>query len=193
MNQITNYYKNNGDQGHGEDFDYAQIKLHSPKNQNEIEESNMLISKCDLGKIIVFKWYLGKSGYPVTYGSFDKKISFTHPKQIHRFLYGDQAFGYVIDHINRNKLDNRRANLRMCTPGENSCNKTKPVNSLNKYKGVSVQKNGKYKASVTKNGVTHAINDIVTEREAAHIYDMMAEELHGQFAAKNFIDPDEIK
>lgn len=186
MNPITGFYKNNGDQEHGENFDYAQIKLFLGKRKNE--EAYMLISKCDLNKVVDYKWYLGGSGYPVTYGTFDRTILFKHPVKIHRFLYGDSACGYTIDHINRNRLDNRRANLRMCTPGENSCNKTKSANALNKYKGVSSQNSEKYKASITKNGVTHVIKNIATEEDAARIYDMMAEELHGQFAAKNFQD-----
>ncbi len=188
MNQIVGYYKNNGDQGYDENFDYVQIYLLLSKKNNIDGEHNMLISKCDLNNVINYKWYYGNFGYPVTYGSYDKTISFKHPVQIHRFLYGNSAHGYVIDHINRNKLDNRRANLRMCTPAENSCNKTKSANATNKYKGVSIKNNKKYAATITKNGVKHTIKNIETEEEAARVYDMMAEELHGRFAAKNFND-----
>lgn len=186
MNQIVGYYKNDGEQGYDENFDYAQIRLLMSKKSNTNDEYNMLISKCDLNNVLSYKWYYGNSGYPVTYGSYDKTVIFKHPMQIHRLLYGNSAHGYVIDHINRNKLDNRRANLRMCTPAENSYNKTKSVNSLNKYKGVSLQNNKTYMASITKDGVKHVIKNINTEEEAARIYDMMAEDLHGRFAAKNF-------
>ena len=45
-----------------------------------------------------------------------------HTVRMHRFLLG-AAGDLDIDHINRNRLDNRRANLRHCTRGENLLNR----------------------------------------------------------------------
>ena len=52
-------------------------------------------------------------------------------KTLHKNLLGKQEKGYVIDHINRNKLDNRLENLRVITCKENSYNRTKNKNSNN--------------------------------------------------------------
>jgi len=97
-------------------------------------------------------------------------------------IIGDIPKGNVVDHINRNKLDNRLENLRICSQKQNSYNTSK---RNNKFKGVSKMKNG-WCAKITKDGQTHIIKNIPSEHEAAKIYDMMAEELFGQYAGKNF-------
>jgi hypothetical protein len=92
----------------------------------------------------------------------------------------------VIDHINRNRLDNRLENLRMCTSAQNSYNRTKSSSSNTKYRGI--KKSGKFwTASVTHNGETHTINKIESEVEAAETYNLLAENFFGEYAAKNII------
>jgi hypothetical protein len=91
----------------------------------------------------------------------------------------------VIDHINRDKLDNRLSNLRVITSKENSYNRKKNATSENKYKGVQKRGN-KYIAVITKDGVRREIPGFNTEEEAATCYDMMAEEMFGNYAGKNF-------
>ena len=100
---------------------------------------------------------------------------------------GKQIKGYVIDHINRNKLDNRFENLRVITARENSYNRTKSISSNNKYKGV-IKRGNKFVASITKDGNRKEISGFDTEEDAARMYDMMAEELFGEFAGLNFIN-----
>jgi hypothetical protein len=205
MNTILGYVKNDGIYYENTidnridnvniDFDYIQISLICDKMKDVIVQNGniMLVSKCDINLIMNFKWYLGSSGYPCTYGTYDGSIKFGNcPVSLHQLIFGKLEKGYVIDHINRNKLDNRRDNLRVCTSLQNSYNKSRPKNSKNKYKGVKKiipknnKNNSKYIATITKDGVRHEIRNIQTEEEAAKIYDMMAEELFGQYAGLNF-------
>lgn len=199
VNIVVNYFKNDGSIIEGENngclvnkniiFDYAQIMLLGKHADKTNDGNMMLITSYDLHDVIKYKWYLSKSGYPETYGTVDGKIRFGCPLYLHKFLFPDISYGYVVDHINRNRLDNRRVNLRICTPLQNSYNRSKPKNSNNKYKGVKCvgKKNPKYTASITKDGIKREIKDIPTEEQAARVYDMMAEELFGQYAAKNFV------
>lgn len=163
---------------------YLQIELLG----NHAQESNstMLVSKFSLPLISEFTWYLGSSGYPVTYGSKKSGRKFSRGFGIHKMLLNPQSgTGLVVDHINRNKLDNRVQNLRLCTPKENSYNTSK--NSEGKYKGV--KKSGNYwTVIIYKDGKKYDMKKIESEIEAAKIYDAMAEELFGQFAGKNFPD-----
>lgn len=173
---------------------YVQISLiGSHANANDMSNNYMLISKEHLNNVLEYNWYLSKDNYPMTHGEVGGR-SWSAGWKIHNFLHKDkQMKNLVVDHINRNRLDNRKENLRICTAKENSYNTSKRKNkngSSSKYKGVSAQKskNGiiKWTATVTKDGVTTKIKNIESEIEAAKMYDLMAEELFGEFAGKNF-------
>lgn len=182
---IVNYYKNDGSLCDLTDCDYVQIKLNG--NHATIKDSNILVSKSSLELVLSFEWYLGKDGYPVAYKCLDdKNIKLGKGIKLHKLLKGHECpKGMVIDHINHDKLDNRLTNLRICTPKENSYNTSKKINKNGKYKGVTHNKSG-YIATINKNGIKHQIKNISTEKEAAEIYDMMAENLFGIYAGKNF-------
>lgn len=183
MNNIVACYNNDGTETTLDKCDYVQLQLLGSHSNNN---SNALVSKKSLNTVLQYKWYLGKDDYPTTYGG-TKPIRRCKVK-MHQllFAYSDIEKGNVIDHINRNKLDNRMENLRICTAKENSYNRTKPKNSANKFKGVVKQKNGLFTAKITKDGKVHAIKDITDEKTAATTHDMMAEELFGIYAGKNF-------
>lgn len=177
-NPIKGYFKNNGD--NVEDVSsshYVRIGLLGAHALSK--DASMLISTSSLTMILHYNWYLGKDGYPVGYKNSGKKRN--KGGKIHRMLKGVK--GLIVDHINRDRLDNRLENLRLCTAKENSYNTTKPRNSKNKYKGVRKQgKTGKWIASANKDGQRFEIKDIATQKEAAKMYDMMAEDLFGHFA-----------
>jgi hypothetical protein len=175
MNKILGFY----DSSHNEcDVDLASyVKLELLGRAKDTEQNYFLVSKSKLEYIIRHSWYLDSNGYPMTYTA--------RSKTLHKNLLGKQEPGFVIDHINRNKLDNRLENLRVITAKENSYNRTKSKNSNNKYKGVKKCGN-KYTACISKDGVKREIGGFETEEDAAKAYDMMAEELFGEFAGKNF-------
>jgi len=202
MNEIIGCFKNDGSSINivgknimdlvfaSDEMDYdffAQIKLMGNHALISTDGNIALVSKQDIKSILEYKWYLGKTGYPVTYGTVNEMIKFGKPIAMHQFLSGPLMHGYVVDHINRNKLDNRRENLRICTSLQNSYNRSKAKTTKNKYKGVkqTSAKNPTFTSTITKNGIKHTISGIETEKEAAEMYDIMAEELFGQYAGKN--------
>jgi len=191
LNQLVGFYKNNGEKVYDiTNSDYVQIKLLGP-HANDCEKKGesclALVTTSSLPLILDFQWYLGKDGYPVAYRSLDDKIKLGRGMKMHQMLIPKMNKGNVIDHINRNKLDNRLMNLRECTPKQNSYNTTKPKgNSGSKYKGVKKGAGNTWVATLSKDGNIHEIKDIPTEKQAAKIYDLMAEEMFGQFAGKNF-------
>jgi hypothetical protein len=152
---------------------YIKIQLLGGKS-----DETFLISLESLPKVIQHNWYYSKSGYPKSYTA--------RYHTLHRFLLGRQEKGMVIDHINRNKMDNRLENLRVITQKENSYNRTKNANSLNKYKGI-VLNGSSYDAVITKDKKKYILKGFETAEDAASAYDAMAEELFGEFAGKNFV------
>jgi hypothetical protein len=90
-----------------------------------------------------------------------------------------------IDHINHNKLDNRKCNLRICTDQQNRRNC--PPSSANTSGYIGIQKNGKrWQARTEIHDKLCFIGSFDTQEEAAHAYDKKVKELFGEFAYTNF-------
>jgi hypothetical protein len=108
--------------------------------------------------------------------------------------------GLVVDHINRNPLDNRLVNLRICTKSQNARNKGPCKKSTSKYKGVSIDNKGlptlpkKHWCAQIEAGKDDKGKRItrkklfLTEKEAAIQYNEWAKELHKEFAYINEVD-----
>lgn len=80
-------------------------------------KKEILVDKTDLLKLLLHKWHLTSNGYAVSW--IDKKRI-----RMHHFLMGKPPKGKEVDHINRNRLDNRRDNLRFVSSLENGQNST---------------------------------------------------------------------
>lgn len=99
--------------------------------------------------------------------------------------------GFVVDHINRNGLDNRNANLRLATRAQNSLNRPyiKRPNSPSKYKGVTWHKaQRKWAVQICYNGIHKNVGYFHDEIEAGKAYDKAAKKHHKDFAVLNFPD-----
>lgn len=98
--------------------------------------------------------------------------------------------GFSTDHINGNRLDNRKVNLRTCTHTENMRNRNvRPKSSKTSiYKGVYKLKNAKkWTASIHINKKEKYLGVYVNEDDAAIAYNKAAEKYFGEFASYNII------
>lgn len=101
-----------------------------------------MISADDVSKVEMNSWRLDSHGYAIKSIRVDKK---TKNIALHHIIYKKPDNGMVIDHINRNKLDNRRENLREVSYSLNSanCSRRKSVKENRPYPGVRRIKNRK--------------------------------------------------
>lgn len=93
-----------------------------------------IYSLADHDNIIKYNWF-NQKGY--ARARINKKNIF-----MHRFVMNCQE-GDIVDHINGNKLDNRKENLRIATSFTNAQNKVKKEGLTSEYMGVCKQKNQK--------------------------------------------------
>lgn len=92
--------------------------------------------------------------------------------------------GTYVDHINQDTLDNRRANLRLCSHSENLRNSRGHRNRLSRYKGVSRQ-GGRWRALIQIDGKQHYLGGFKSEEDAASAYNAAAIQRDGEFARLN--------
>jgi len=105
---------------------------------------------------------------------------------LHRLLL-DPPEGMQIDHINRDGLDNRRTNLRVCTGSQNNANSPPKPGCSSEFKGVSWHKqNAKWQAhGRDATGKKLYLGLFTAEHAAARAYDAHAESVWGEFAWLN--------
>lgn len=137
----------------------------------------------DYDRLVKIKWYLC-CGYAVNRSrGANGVIKWT---RMHRVV-NNTPDGMYTDHIDGNKLNNQKENLRTCTKRQNNMNKTKNNNKTG-YKGVWYeQKSGKYMATITINRKQRTIGRFKTKEAAAIAYNKAALQLHGEFAHLNVL------
>jgi len=145
----------------------------------------------DQSEIADRSWQLNSVGYPRrTMYSKEKKKTIT--VLLHRHITGAKKHE-IVDHINGNKLDNRRENLRICTQSENLNNRTvKKLNATSRYFGVykhiekrSPSRLETWEGSIKINGIKYR-KRFKTEIEAAEYYDYLVIYHKSKFHKLNF-------
>ena len=114
--------------------------------------------------------------------------STTNGQRMHRMIMGAPA-GMEVDHLNMNGLDNRRANLRICTKSQNNANRRVQSNNKTGFKGVSLNRRRGYvrfEAMIYQGGKKTHLGTHKDPISAARAYDAEARVLFGEFARTNF-------
>jgi hypothetical protein len=132
------------------------------------------------------KWYATPSGHTFyarrTFRRGDGRYS---SMSLHRFLTGWP----LVDHVNRDGLDNRRRNLRQATYQQNAQNQRLRSDSCSGYKGVNwSSRRQMWRACICVDGRTVSLGSHPDPVTAARAYDVGARHFFGEFAALNFPD-----
>lgn len=147
-----------------------------------------LVSECDFERVGQFKWSLDQNGYAVRMIQIARTGGIRQRRKVllHRFLL-DAPGGMEVDHINHDKLDNRRDNIRLVSRTLNRANAGPKTTSSHGYKGVAFHsRDTKWRASIAPNGIRRGLGTFGTPEEAARAYDIAALQAWGDFAYLNF-------
>ncbi len=159
----------------------AQIPLSGRTGQGQCA----LVDDDDFAAASVYTWYMTRHGYIAT-----GKTALL----LHRLIIGEPPSGLVVDHIDGNRLNNQRANLRFATKAENAQNSSPRQNASSQFKGVCWRKDCQlWYARISVNKTEIYLGRFTLERDAARAYNVAAVQYHGEFAHLNIIpaDPDE--
>ena len=140
-----------------------------------------LVDQIDFERFGHLKWHF-KGGYAV------RHVPRPSHKVIllHNAIMGMEPLG-LVDHINRQRLDNRRSNLRITTRSGNHQN-TPRRNNRSKFHGVSLARN-KWQARLC----SEYLGIFETPEEAALVYNARAIARYGPHAYLNSVSVDRVE
>lgn len=146
-----------------------------------------IVDDGDYDRLIIYKWHV-KHGPRTSYASRTKYEHLNGRKQfttirMHADILGKKS-GFVVDHISRDGLDNRRCNLRWATKSQSCMNRISKNHAIGS-KGVSVRDGGKYRARIQKFGESINLGNFTTKEEAVCAYNNAAIKIHGAYAVIN--------
>lgn len=136
----------------------------------------------------VGRWCYSNSGYAVHYYTDEygqRKTLYMHRLIMARMLKDGIPPGMQVDHVSRDRLQNRRLNLRLATRSQNQANKGIPVNNTSQYKGVTFN-SGRWEARIRYQGKRLHLGRCVDPVAAALLYDAASRLLYRDFAGCNF-------
>ncbi len=133
------------------------------------------LSDEDYDVVTRHSWWRNVHGYVVA--RIDGKEVY-----LHRLIMG-YPDGLVVDHINGDRLDNRRSNLRVCKIKENVRNAQRPSNNTSGHTGVSYRKDrDRYRAYIMVDRKQIALGNYETLEEAVKARRRAEQEYFGEFA-----------
>lgn len=107
------------------------------RRRNGTTRAVALVDAEDAARILAHRWFLTHQGYVCRYIGRTADGRWLRTR-LHREVMGLQPGDpRAVDHINRDKLDNRRANLRIASQAENAQNLTPRRGTTSQYRGVS--------------------------------------------------------
>jgi hypothetical protein len=137
----------------------------------------------DYEEISKLKWCCTDNGYALRRSGDGRNKR----EYLHKRLIG--VNNSMVDHINGDRLDNRKCNLREVTVQQNNFNKSARKKSSSVFKGVYFcNTKRKWRASIRINKKSKALGYHDLEIDAARVYNKAATELFGEYARLNNLE-----
>ena len=143
------------------------------------------VDKKDYEYLKQWKWHCDANGYAARPVIIDGRKS----RVIMHRVIAKTPEDMCTDHINMDRLDNRRKNLRVVNKSQNGMNRLINKGREIPYKGVCLRKDtGKYRAYGTQNGKKVHLGQYDNPTDAARKYNEFAKVFYGEYANLNIIN-----
>lgn len=155
------------------------IQLGGNRYKNKGVRGYAMVDDADYEMLSKHAWFLSTSGYAIKSNWDIRKSGHT----VMTRLLLECPDGMFVDHIDGNRLNNQRSNLRLATKSQNGANRGAPSNNKSGFKGVHFDKfNNKWRAEIWCNNKRKRIGRFERIEDAARAYNETAKELFGEFA-----------
>lgn len=135
------------------------------------------VDEHDASILLTWSAYLRSDGYIGVYNRHTKQ----HTK-LHRLVLPHDDIKLHTDHIDGDKRNNKRTNLRLVTPSQNNMNRGPTKSNKTGKKGVSWNKKDKrFRAQITIDGRKIYLGNFLTVEEASAVYEEAAIRYFGEF------------
>lgn len=177
-----------------------ELKMKSTRNTNrlyEFKDKNVLAIKTIKGDIYIvdledkekveyYAWHTSSNGYPCRHKRYTIKTGVYYNKYLglNRVIMGVTDPKICVDHKTRNRFDNRKSNMRICTHQQNDCNKIK-ANQNPDMIGIEIRYNKnktRYVSRIKLNGKDIHLGTYDTLDEARIVRREAEEKYFGEFA-----------
>jgi hypothetical protein len=165
------------------------------KNKNKEISGFAIVDDIHWHDLMLISSWSVVDGY--IWGTINKTACSMHTYIMKEFYGIETQKGEVIDHINQNRHDNRRENLRVNSRSGNSHNVKRKVNNASEYLGVVsrtlLNKEKSWNSQIRKDRKHWLSPTFKTETQAAIAYNMLALYLYGCFANLNKITDEDVE
>lgn len=150
-------------------------------NSKQNESGRVIVDLEKIEEVKNHKWYLDKWGY--ANAKINGKLVF-----MQNFIYGELQKGEIVDHIDRNPLNNKTENLRLSNKSTNAMNSKKSKNNTSGVVGVSYSKqNQRWRAYISYDGKRKDLGMYEAFEEAVKVRLEAEKQHHKEFACQKHL------
>lgn len=140
-----------------------------------------IVDDADFPLLSKIRWNFAGLGYVQ---GFIKRDGIKKKVLMHRLIL-QAPKELQVDHIDGDKQNNQRSNLRLATGYDNQRNRPKPKANKSGYKGVHKIGHNKWRAQIRNGTRILSLGSYPSPEAAAIAYDKAAKKIHGAFALTN--------
>jgi hypothetical protein len=147
-----------------------------------------LVDTSDYDRLMqIGRWCYSKSGYAVHYytDEFGRRKTLYMHRAVVDYALRNAPPGMQVDHVNNERIDNRRENLRLATRSQNQAHKRQQGHSQSPFKGIN-RNTGRWEVRIRYAGQRYNLGRYDDPEEAAWMYDAACRLLYNEFAGCNF-------